>query len=503
MKKLLTLVLAAGISAAGVGLVAPAAHAATASSNYTAISPARVLDTRQGTAFGPGETRAVGVNTPAAATAVVINVTATQPTSGGFLTVFPPGTGVPLASNVDFTAGQTIANTVTVGVSHGVVDIFNALGTTQVLVDVQGYYTGPQASFITPTRVMDTRQGLAGAVFGPGEARNLALTAPAGATAVALNVTVTEPTKPGYLTVFPTGGAVPTASNLDFAPGDTVANMVMVGLGTNQQVTLFNSDGNTHVVVDVSGWFFDGSYVPNVPFRVLDTRQRPWCGGSEGPDGLVTKEFFGIKVPWVYRGGAFTDVAATTAVSVNITATNATGDGFISINTGPVVNTSTSNLNYSAGHTSSNASIVAVGGNDTIWISNYGANVDLVVDINGAFFTPPPGGAGPLVLGAASCHDPNRPAPPPPPAPPAAPTPPAAPAQKALHSGSYLVGSQIQPGTYQVDVRHGPSYDWSYWERDDANGGIIDNGFEFGPQVFKVSPGDWRVVIDGTATLIG
>src|SRR5439155_269772 len=79
---------------------------------------------------------------PVGARAVTLNVTATNPTAGGYLTVFPHGQSRPTASNLNFTAGQTIPNLVTVPVgADGKVDFYNFLGTTDVVADVFGYYT--------------------------------------------------------------------------------------------------------------------------------------------------------------------------------------------------------------------------------------------------------------------------------------------------------------------------------------------------------------------------
>jgi hypothetical protein len=77
---------------------------------------------------------------PAGATAVVLNVPATGPASAGFVTAFPVGTTTPVASNLDFARGQTVANQVTLG-GGAVVDVYNASGgSVQVVADEQGYY---------------------------------------------------------------------------------------------------------------------------------------------------------------------------------------------------------------------------------------------------------------------------------------------------------------------------------------------------------------------------
>ena len=73
--------------------------------------------------------------------------------------------------------------------------------------------------------------------------------------AVVLNVTVTNPNSGSYLTVYPTGSALPTASNLNFMPGQTVPNLVVVKVGSNGQLNVYNAVGNTDVIFDVTGWY--------------------------------------------------------------------------------------------------------------------------------------------------------------------------------------------------------------------------------------------------------
>ena len=209
---------------------------------------------------------------------MALNVTVTQPSTTSFLTVWPQGTLAPDTSNVNVVAGQTVANLVIVGLGKGQVSIRNAFGTAHVIVDVMGWFS---AGFegVVPTRLMDTRRNLGGAMFGPGETRNLAVAGvggiPGGATAVALNVTVTQPSATSFVTVWPAGGAVPGTSNLNMIAGQTVPNLVVVGLGGGQ-VSIRNAFGTAHVIVDVMGWFSSG-FEPVTPARVADTRSGQ-CG---------------------------------------------------------------------------------------------------------------------------------------------------------------------------------------------------------------------------------
>src|SRR5262249_10900091 len=118
-----------------------------------------------------------------------------------------------------------------------------------------------------------------------------------GVGAVVLNVTVTQPTWEGYITAYPTGSARPSASNVNFASGQTIPNLVTVKVGTGGKVTLFNgqvpgsvpmSPNTVHLVADVAGYYLDGpatvpgAYTPLVPARILDTRT-----GNGAPVGAV------------------------------------------------------------------------------------------------------------------------------------------------------------------------------------------------------------------------
>ncbi|MEO5680242.1 MAG: hypothetical protein ABIS47_11300 [Acidimicrobiales bacterium] len=124
--------------------------------DYHGLSPARLLDTRPGAptvdglaagggAVGAGAVRTLMVGgrggVPAlGAGAVVLNLTVTGPTTGGYLTVFPAGEATPLASSLNFGPGQTVANLVIAKLgADGGVSIRNAAGSTHVIADVAGW----------------------------------------------------------------------------------------------------------------------------------------------------------------------------------------------------------------------------------------------------------------------------------------------------------------------------------------------------------------------------
>ena len=102
-----------------------------------------------------------------------------------------------------------------------------------------------------------------------------------GVGSVALNVTATNPTSSSYVTVWPTGSARPTASNLNFTAGQTTPNMVIVPVGGDGTVSMYNHTGNVDLVADVLGWFPAGAGFQGLnPARLLDTRTTAAPTGS-------------------------------------------------------------------------------------------------------------------------------------------------------------------------------------------------------------------------------
>ena len=153
-------IIAAGMIAGALGLAS--STAATVSTGvrttYVPISPCRLMDTRPGSAnIGPrstpltaGETYTASArgtngmcNIPDGAVAVAMNVTVVNPTSASFLTVFPSDAAQPLASSLNWVAGQApTPNAVTtpLSVAAGKVSLFNNAGSVDVIADVVGYF---------------------------------------------------------------------------------------------------------------------------------------------------------------------------------------------------------------------------------------------------------------------------------------------------------------------------------------------------------------------------
>ncbi len=205
-----------------------------------------------------------GIRTRVAA--AVLNVTATDPQTSGYITVFPCGGSKPNASNLNFERGDTIANTVFAAVSQsGKVCIYASVA-THVIVDGNGYLPAESAlGALVPARLLDSRgPGLTvdGVASGMGRLVSGTVTelvvagrggVPGNAGAAVLNVTASAAQSSGYLTVYPCDQPEPNASNLNFTAGQTIPNAVLAKLGANGTACVFTS-ANVDLIVDVNGW---------------------------------------------------------------------------------------------------------------------------------------------------------------------------------------------------------------------------------------------------------
>ncbi|MDA7773152.1 DUF5011 domain-containing protein [Pseudomonadales bacterium] len=273
---------------------------------YTGATPTRLTDTRDGTGGFQGRTGAINPLTikvtersvadasgsattvPTNIGAVALNVTVVSPVSGGFITVWPCDVVRPLSSNVNYVAGQIVANGVIAPVSaDGTVCLFSQAD-TDIVVDLAGWF--PLASFTgsTPTRLADTRDGTGGrlgALVSTDEltvqvhginltSNGQSVAVPTTATAAAINVTVVNPATSGFITVWPCGVDRPLASNLNFVAGQIVANNVVAPIGNEGSVCVYSS-APADVIVDIAGWFnssSSGDFIGTTPERFVDTR---------------------------------------------------------------------------------------------------------------------------------------------------------------------------------------------------------------------------------------
>jgi hypothetical protein len=242
------------------------------------LTPCRVLDTRNrsGTFGGPsitgGTSRSFPIpsrncNVPASAAAYSLNVTVVPQGLLGYLTVWPTGQTLPVVSTLNSLDGTVLANAAIVSAgTSGAVSIF-AANTTDVIVDINGYFAPPGTGglnfyTVTPCRIVDTRNAtgtFGGPIMNGGTTRTFPLSEgscelPSTAAAYSLNMTVVPSGFLGYLTTWPTGGSQPVVSTLNAYKGQVVANAALVPAGTGGAVNVYVTN-DTQVIIDTNGYF--------------------------------------------------------------------------------------------------------------------------------------------------------------------------------------------------------------------------------------------------------
>jgi uncharacterized protein (DUF1501 family) len=393
-----------GLFAAGPGPAPvtspPIVLGPSVSSGFVSLAPVRMFDTRDGRggrlgALQQGEEWAFTVagqfGVPADATAVALNLTAVNATAPTYVTVWPGGTQRPLASNLNPVPGMAVPNLVVTQLGPaGSIGMFNNSGGVDLIGDLVGYFTASSSlrlKALTPARLLDTRDGTGGTLgpVGPGQTISLKVTeqggVPANAKAVALNVTVTQPSDGSFLTVWPADAPRPEASSVNMVPGQTVPNMVLARLSTEGRISIYNNTGSTHVVVDVIGAFADnatGRFVAIQPGRVLDTRD-----GTGAPAGRVAQDPVPLKVTGV-KGVPTSNVSA---VLMNVIAVEPVGDSFVTVYPAGGDRPLASNLNVVSGKTIPNMVLARVGAEGTVMLFNNTGHLDLVADVMGYFTT--------------------------------------------------------------------------------------------------------------------
>jgi hypothetical protein len=393
-----SLTLLTSIGSVVMSLPSPA-DAATAlpqgASVFTPVSPSRLTDGRgsfgytrlSDTLIRVSITGRAGI--PVSATAAALTLTVVSAPNAGFLSVYPAGTARPNVSAVNFVQSATVANTAIVPLSGiggvtGSVDVYTSSPSTAVLVDVTGFFAPPASQTpsagrftpLGPTRALDTRNA-AQVLSGRSVAANLtSVGVPATASAVALNVTGTGVTSPGFFTVYPWNTPRPDTSSVNFdQAGQTRAAFVITPVNAGA-IEVYVS-ASSHVIVDVLGYYTgssaaasgDGLFVPLTPRRLTDTRStvRVWGDGS-------------IEVPFASY--------PVSAVAGNVTMVSAGDAGYVtSFPAGtPLPNTSTVNAG-ATGDTVANGTIATVSNRGATFFSSAGTH--LLFDVTG-FFTGTP-----------------------------------------------------------------------------------------------------------------
>ncbi len=371
---------------------------------YFPMTPTRIVDTRVNSGYfgsnntlGPNSTFSVDLSgnysIPTNATAVSVNVTVTNTTSSGYLTVYPDGLSLPTTSNLNWQQGDTKANLVEVNIgTDGKVDFYNRFGSTDLVVDLEGYYVPSYSqsglySPISPTRICDTRvtgNQCSNMTLGAGQSLVVQIAGtnniPLNAQAAVINLTATNTTAYSFLSVSPDSTTNTSALNWE-SSGYTASNRVIATLSATGSIVITNAFGSTDVIVDLSGYFSGSgasSFTGINPIRVLDTR--PNSGYMDQNMTLGPGSSLALKI-----AGTNTVPANATAAVINVTATDTLGWGYLTIS--PTGINSTSDLNWIGQNESvANLDIATLSPNGYIIITNGSAtSVDVVIDLFGYF----------------------------------------------------------------------------------------------------------------------
>lgn len=382
---------------------------------YVPITPVRVLDTRNGTGGLSGTFKNLVPRTwaiagdpdfptiPAAAVAVTGNVTVLGQTKGGYVYIGPVPTSKPPASTINFPTGENFTNNIVVSLSAtgslSATYASSSGATTNLVVDVTGYFladdTGATFEPLAPVRVLDTRFGTGGlATFAHGVPQTLKVTEangiPAGAAAIAANLTAIGQTTAGRLSVTTAPDPAPTTNTLNFSASGTRSNGIFAPLDGDGELSItFNSSSTTtatsEVILDVTGYFVAGTsglrFVPLNPARLMDTRPIGVLSALSGPFSMGTARTFDVTGHWGVPAGA-------AAISANLTVIEQSRSGNVSVTTTPDDEPDTSTISFPSSGTRSNGFVVAldVDGDAAATFRSTGAGtVNLIIDMSGYF----------------------------------------------------------------------------------------------------------------------
>lgn len=371
---------------------------------YNALTSARIDDTRAGSGLpdagktmGAGSVLKVKVaglgGVPATAKAAILNVIAVAPTTSTYLTVYPGS--LPHVSNVNAPAGRSSNAQVTTALAaDGTVNIYNAVGNTNVIVEVEGYFSDSGTGYnpVNPTRISDTRATSTyqnkGQTLKAGGTETVQVTGkagvPAGATSAVVKVTALNATATSYFTLYPAGASRPLGAQVSFNAGTTLTKEVTVKLGSNPAgaFTIYNVAGTADAIVDVVGYFgpTGSMFVPVTPTRIADTRS-----GSNLPFSGVHLSTGGSIGLSPHFEDADVSTAAVAAVT-NLTVLNATATTYLSAYPSGLSYSGLAAVSTVKGLAMGNEATVGLGANGREFtIRNAAGTADVIVDLFGYY----------------------------------------------------------------------------------------------------------------------
>lgn len=261
---------------------------------------------------------------------------------------------------------------------------------------------------VTPTRILDTRNGTGTGTAGPVTSDSTttvtiagnSLTSPAipttGITAAAVSITETGSSANGFLTAYPDGTSMPVSSTLNYFTTGNYTNNAIVPVGTDGKFDLYNnSTGTAQLIVDITGYYTTDTTVPNAstyvplkdPTRVLDTRKGTGAPQAQvAANGTLTLAIAPNVTAGIPGNQAQAEV---TGVAINLTAVNATGIGVLIGYPESANHPNTSSLNYNTVGAVASTVIIPVSPTDgKIDIYNSSSTpIDIIGDVSGYYTT--------------------------------------------------------------------------------------------------------------------
>jgi hypothetical protein len=394
---------------------------------YVPIEPTRIVNSQTGVGvpvhrlvpYTPVTFPVAGVgDIPANATAVTGVLTVISPTALGYLSLTPTPVPHPTTSNLNFPKGDSRSTGMTVtlngnntGTGDGTLSVTYSAGagtSADFYFDVTGYFIvgteGATYKTVTPNRLVDTRvnNGISGKIKAGTATQFIVVdrnptndltNVPSNAVAVTGNLTITDQSAAGHLTLTPDAQSSPTTASIYTPKGDiraTGLTMMLSEDGTLWVTFVSTAGATTSVVFDVTGYFVDGpvgagaTYVPVTPNRLVDSRVK---------NGISSK-----LLPYASRSFQVTNrvpsdatkniPSSAIAITGTLTVTGATALGWLALTTTQINHPGTSTINFPKYDTRANGVTVPLGAGGKEWValgSGKGSYASVVFDVSGYF----------------------------------------------------------------------------------------------------------------------
>lgn len=392
--------------AAVLSVMVPQAVADTGTPGFFNAGSGRLLDTRtNGGPWSGGYWHTVnpggqlGIPT-SGLTAIDITMTVVGASTNGYASAVAASASQSRATAIiNWDAGNTVSNSAIVATdSSGGFQVYVS-NTTQVIIDLQGYFTttggGNSPGGFVPepnggARIYDSR--VSGATSGhiyPGQTYTVAGETqadgiPSTATALYANITVLSYNSGnGYLTAYPNGTTRPLDS-LDFVGNQITALGSVIDVDSAGQFQLYAGSTMTYpvdVVIDVEGYYTGtstpGAFTPQAA-RMFDSRS-----GTNIKAGTTTR----VQIAGLGGVPATVNGTAAEVLNVDTISTTATDAGFLRFWGTNQAEPNTSDVSINGGQSRSNQATVVPGGGDNSIYMYYGgggtASINVVIDAQG------------------------------------------------------------------------------------------------------------------------